>query len=165
MHEKTHDPVQLLVLGKGTVSALVGKNPDASEDHSLHNGIGSPKNGASVDIRNVFDVGGHVDEGRDVEEVSNDVCHRTKDGGLEAVIWDSIVDLLHGEVGELEDFTSLGDVLLFFWFLPDWGRFPSDGCHDCDVAIKASSTKMKEKREMKRQVKGKEESRDEEEEE
>lgn len=76
MHDETHGPIQALVLGEGTVAALMSQDPDASKDEALNGGVGDPSSGSQVDggqHRNVGD--GEVDQSTEVEEVAGHICH------------------------------------------------------------------------------------------
>lgn len=117
VHEQSHDVVELAGLGECTVAALVGENPDTGEDESLEDGVASPGNAASVHVWNVRNVSGGVGEDGDVEVVADNVCHRADVGWLEAVCWNSIVDLLHGVARQLELIAKLVNVLLLLQLL------------------------------------------------
>lgn len=85
------------------MSTLMCQDPNPSEHESLHGCVCYPAESSQVWVREVGNVGlCEVDEGGGVEEVADDVGHGSNDGGLEAVCWDGIVDLLHGICWELE---------------------------------------------------------------
>ncbi len=115
MHDQSHGIVQLLGLGEGAMAAFVGENPDAGEDESLDGGVCNPRGESEVDVREERDEGdGEVDQGGEVEVIADDVGHGAEDRGLEAVCWNGIVDLLHGEVGQFELIAVEIDMLWFF---------------------------------------------------
>lgn len=103
VHEESHDMVESLVPGESTVSTLVCQDPDASEDEALDCGICCPGSEAEVDVGELGDVcQSEVCEGCHIAEVSHDVGHGAKLGWLEAMGWDSVVNLLHGELRKFE---------------------------------------------------------------
>ncbi len=117
VHDHSHNSVKLQGFGEGSMAALVGENPDAGEDESLEDGVCCPGDAAGVLVWDVLDVGGGVREDGDVEVVANNVGHGANDGRFEAVLWDSIVDLLHGVRRQLELVAELVDVLLLLLLL------------------------------------------------
>ena len=117
VHDQSHDVVELAGLGESTVTALMGENPDTGENESLKDGVASPSDAASVHVWNVGDVGGGVGEDGNVEIVADNISHGADVGWLEAVCWDSIVDLLHGVARQLELIAKLVNVLLLLVLL------------------------------------------------
>ena len=104
VHDQAHGVIEQLVLGEGAVSTLVCENPDAREDTSCREAVCRPRREPKVGIGEERDVrDGEEDEDTVVEVVADDIGHRAEDGRLEAVGGDGIVDLLHGEGGQLED--------------------------------------------------------------
>lgn len=115
MHDQSHGPIEVLVLGESAVAAFVGENPDAGEDEALDGGICYPGCEAKILIGEEMDVVyGQVDEGGCVEGIAYDVGHAAEDGGFEAVGGDGIVDFLHGEMGEFEG-VAIEIEMLGFW--------------------------------------------------
>jgi len=85
------------------VAALVGEDPDAGEDEALHGGVCNPCCESKVGVGEERDVGDcEVDKDGEVEVVADDICQGADIRRLEAMRRDCIVDLLHGEGGELE---------------------------------------------------------------
>lgn len=112
VHDQSHGVIEHLVPGESTVSALVCQNPDTGKDTSCRKSVRRPGSESKICVGEERDVGeGEVAEGAPVEEIADDVCHGSKDGGLEAMGGDSIVDLLHGEVRQLEDLAVEIEVL------------------------------------------------------
>lgn len=103
MHDQPHCIVQLLGLGESAVAALVCQDPDTGEDEALHRRVGDPGGEAQVGVGEERDESnGEVDENRDIEVVTDYICHGAKNRRLEAMSWNGVVDLLHGEGGQLE---------------------------------------------------------------
>lgn len=103
VHDQSHGPVQLLALGESSMSTFVCQNPDTGEDETLNGGVGNPGSEAEVWVGEEWNVGdGEVDEGREVEEVADDVGHAAEGGWFEAMSWDGIVNLLHGVIWQDE---------------------------------------------------------------
>ena len=76
MHDQSHGPIELLALGEGTMPAFVCQDPDTGKDESLDGSVSYPSCESSVDIGDEGDIGdGEVDQGRNVEEIADDVCH------------------------------------------------------------------------------------------
>jgi hypothetical protein len=76
VHDQAHCIVQLLGFREGTVATFVSQNPDTGEDEPLDRGVGHPGGETEVNIGDHRDEGdGEVDEYREVEVVTDYVCH------------------------------------------------------------------------------------------
>ena len=85
------------------MAALVCEDPDTGEYEALHGGVCNPCCESEVDAGEERDVGDcEVDQDGEIEVIADNICHGAQNGRLEAVRRDCIVDLLHGEGGELE---------------------------------------------------------------
>ena len=103
VHDKTHRPIQSLVLRERAVATLVCEDPDTGEDKTLNSGVCRPCRESKIGVREERDEGdGEVDQHGEVAIIADDVGHGSKDGWLEAVGWDGIVDFFHGEGRKFE---------------------------------------------------------------
>jgi len=114
--EPTNGVVQGLAVREGLVTALVGKNPETGTDKTLDDGVESPESPASTVRGNVLGSDKLVEEVESADKsdnVTGDVVEASGSGTLEAVLGDSIADILDGVVGDLELFSvSVKQLLL-----------------------------------------------------
>lgn len=99
------DVVDKARVGESTVATLVSDDPETGTEKTLENSVDSPETSAGGSARDV--LGGHIvvpdaKGGSKKDNVAEDVSVSLESGALEAVLGDGIVDLLDGEVGNLE---------------------------------------------------------------
>lgn len=103
--EPTNKVVQDLAVGEGLVTTLVGKDPETGTDHTLDDGVESPESPTSGVRGNVLGSDELVEEVESADKgdnVTGDVVEASGSGTLEAVLGDSIADIVDGVVGDLE---------------------------------------------------------------
>ena len=76
VHDQSHGPIELLVLGKGPVATLMCQNPDTGKDEPGDRGVCSPGKSSQRGGWDHGDVGcGSIDEHGVVEKVAHHICH------------------------------------------------------------------------------------------
>ena len=106
---RVHNPPDNVVvqLGRreGIVAALVGKDPQASAEQALEEGVQTPEGEAYRVVGNVLGSDKVVEEvegGGQAGSVTEDVSHAEEAIALEAVLGDGVTELLDGVVRNLE---------------------------------------------------------------
>lgn len=106
---RVEDPANRVVEGlgggKGLVAALVGNDPEAGAEETLHDRVESPEAGSDGRRGNVLGsniVVGEVEGGGDADYVAGNVGKASGRGALKAAGGNGIADLLDGVVGDLE---------------------------------------------------------------
>ena len=103
--EPTNKVVQDLAVGEGLVTTLVGKDPETGTDHTLDDGVESPESPTSGVRGNVLGSDKLVEEVESADksdDVTGDVVEASGSRTLEAVLGDSIANIVDGVVGDLE---------------------------------------------------------------
>ncbi len=87
------------------VTALVGKNPETSSEQTLNDGVQYPQCRTKWCERNVLWGDEFVEEekgGRKTGNIPSHVAQPPQSRSLEAVLWNSISNVIDGEVWQLE---------------------------------------------------------------
>lgn len=103
--ERVQDPadgvVESLRSRERLVAALVGKDPDARADNTLHHPVDRPGQVTDQRVLKLVDLGSGQEEKRGPGEIDGNMAETTEAGTLEAVGRDALTDLLDCELGEL----------------------------------------------------------------
>lgn len=103
VHPPSHKIIDSLGWRESTVTTLMSQNPDTSSEQALNEGIEKVCDESQFLGRNQWDVlVSEVESGSNVDEIADNVGHGPDVGSLKAVSWDSITDLLDGEIWDLE---------------------------------------------------------------
>lgn len=92
-------------IGEGTVATLVSNNPKTSAEETLEDGVDGPETstgGSGGDVLGSHKVVPDAEGGSKEDNVAKDVSVSLESRALEAVLGDGIVDVLDGEVRDLE---------------------------------------------------------------
>jgi hypothetical protein len=101
----TSDIVDEARVGESTVATLVSDDPKTGAEKTLENGVDGPETstgGGGGDVLGGHKVVPDAEGGSEEDNVAKDVSVSLEGGALEAVLGDGIVDVLDGEVGNLE---------------------------------------------------------------
>ena len=97
----TGDVVDKTGVGESTGAALVGNNPDTGSEKTLKNGVHAPEESShrsGGDVLGGDKVVPDAESGGKADEIAEDVGVSFQGRSLEAVLGDSIVDVLDGEI-------------------------------------------------------------------
>ena len=105
VEDETDGVVEDLGWREGLVTTLVGQNPDTRTEQTLENGVQSPQSRTNRQRRDI--LGSHIvveyiKSGAEVEYITGDVCQTLHGRSLEAMLGNSVTELLDRVIGNLE---------------------------------------------------------------
>lgn len=103
--EPSHGVVEDLAGGERLMTTFVGKNPQASADQTVDDGIQEPQcrsYGGGGDVLGGDETVEEIEGGAQADQVSSDIVETLGSRPLEAVLGNGFVDVIDGVVGDLK---------------------------------------------------------------